>query len=71
MVRHLQTMFTMCVLTGVLLFLAAPVLAADKGEPTWHKTFDGHEMWTASLDDALAASEKDNKPMLIDLFSPG
>ena len=71
MVKHLHTMFTMCVLTGVLLLLAAPVFAADEEEPTWHKTFKGHEMWMTSLDDALAASEKDGKPMLVDVFSPG
>jgi len=71
MVRHLQTLFTMFALASVLLFSAAPVLAADKEEPTWFKTFKGHEMWLTSLDDGLAASSKEDKPMLIDLFSPG
>jgi hypothetical protein len=71
MVKDLQMMLTMCVLTGALLLTATPVFAADEVEPIWYKTFNGHEMWMTSLDDGLAASTKDGKPMLIDFFSPG
>jgi hypothetical protein len=71
MVKGLQTMLTICVLTGALVLSAAPIFAADEVEPTWHKTFNGHEMWKTSLEDGLTASTNEGKPMLIDLFSPG
>jgi hypothetical protein len=70
MVKHLKSMFAASVLLGLLCLAAVTVFSAEGEEPTWHKTFDGHEMWMTSLDDALAASSKDDKPMLIDVFSP-
>jgi len=61
-----------CVLTAVFCLIAAPTFAADdEGEAKWYETFNGHEMWTMSLDDGMARSAKEGKPMLIDLFSPG
>lgn len=71
MVKRLTTILSMCVLAGAVLLLAAPVFAADEDAPPWYETFKGHEMWTMSLDDGLARSNKEGKPMLIDLFSPG
>jgi hypothetical protein len=71
MVKRLQTMLFTSVLAGALLGLAAPSFAADDEEAKWYETFNGHEMWTMSLDDGMALAEKEGKPMLIDLFSPG
>jgi len=67
MLEHIQNAR---VLALILLLATAVAVAADEGEPTWYETFDGHEMWMTSLDDALAAASKADKPLLIDLFSP-
>lgn len=71
MVKRLHTALFVFVLASALLALAAPSLAADEGEAKWYETFNGHEMWTTSLDDGMALANKEGKPMLIDLFSPG
>ena len=71
MVKRLHPMLTACVLTVALLLSAAPSFAAEEDASTWYKTFNGHEMWKTSLEEGLAASTKEGKPMLIDLFSPG
>jgi len=71
MEKRLHTMLVACVLTFVFCLIAAPSFAADVEEAKWYETFNGHEMWTTSLDDGMARSTKEGKPMLIDLFSPG
>jgi hypothetical protein len=70
MTKHLRSIVTIITAACVSLLIALPATADEEEKPTWHKTFDGHEMWMTSLDEAMAASAKDNKPMLIDVFSP-
>ena len=46
--------------------------AADTGkkkDDDWENKFGGHEMWMKSLDEALARSQKESKPLLIDFYS--
>jgi Spy/CpxP family protein refolding chaperone len=46
--------------------------AADTGkkkDDDWENKFRGHEMWMKSLDEALARSQKESKPLLIDFYS--
>jgi len=71
MVKRLNTTLVACLLASTLLWVAAPTFAADEEEPAWYETFNGHDMWTESLDDGMARASKEGKPMLIDLFSPG
>lgn len=71
MVKRLHMVPLVCILAIALCFVAASSFAADEEEAKWYETYNGHEMWTTSLDDGLARSAKEGKPMLIDLFSPG
>ena len=41
---------------------------AKKGKD-WENTFNGHELWIRSLDVALARSQNESKPLLIDFYS--
>lgn len=60
---------TACILT--LVFLTVPSAAnAEDEEPTWHLTFNGHEMWQTDLSEALKQSNRENKFVIIDIFSP-
>ena len=55
---------------GVLLVSAAAALADDKAKDVdWEHQFNGHEMWVTSLDEAIAKSTKEKKPLLIDFYS--
>lgn len=42
---------------------------SSKTNDDWENRFNGHEMWLRSLDDALARSAKERKPLLIDFYS--
>jgi hypothetical protein len=70
MTKHLRNAVTIIAVACIGLLFALPATAAEDEAPTWHKEFKGHEMWMTSLDEAIAASTKDAKPMLIDIFSP-
>ena len=57
---------------GLMTLFFAPVTAvAEKDEAPWDQTFKGHEMWLTDLDEALALSVKENKPILIDIYARG
>ncbi len=45
--------------------------AADSNakDDDWEHQFNGHEMWTSSLDTGLARAAKEKKPLLIDFYS--
>jgi Ni/Co efflux regulator RcnB len=70
MTKHLRIVVTIFAVACVCASVALSATAAEDETPTWHKTFNGHKMWMTSLDEAMAASTKDSKPMLIDVFSP-
>lgn len=55
---------------GALVVSAVAALADDKAKDVdWENQFSGHEMWLTSLDDAIAKSTKEKKPLLIDFYS--
>ena len=56
---------------GMAILMTSATPAADKDKIPWDKTLNGHEMWMTSLDEALAASSKEGKHVLIDLYSLG
>ena len=60
---------TIVALGLVTLFLAPVTAVAEKDEDLWDQKFEGHEMWLKDLDEALALSVKENKPILIDIYS--
>ncbi len=62
---------------GAALFVgvALAAIAASAADPEkkkgddWENQFSGHEMRMSSLDEALARSQKESKPLLIDFYS--
>ena len=57
-------------IAGALLVSAAAALADEKAKDVdWENQFSGHEMWVTSLDEAIAKSSKEQKPLLIDFYS--
>jgi hypothetical protein len=53
----------------ILAAMVAGASADSKKGDDWEHSFSGHDMWMKSLDEALARSQKDQKPLLIDFYS--
>ena len=61
---------TLALVIGALMVMAPNVIAdTDDDKVPWYKAFNGHEMWMTNLDNALELSGKENRPLLIDIYS--
>lgn len=69
MIPTRSTWRTVVALGIVTLFLAPVTVLAEKDEDLWDQKFKGHEMWLNDLDEALALSVSEDKPILIDIYS--
>ena len=67
-IRTCRYLAGLALLVGVICLLAPVVQAQAKDEPTWDKTFSGHEMWSHNIDSIVVASAKAGKPVLIDFW---
>lgn len=56
---------------AVVAFLATVALAEEEKEIPWDHAFNGHEMWTNSIEEGLKTSTELSRHLLIDLYSRG
>ena len=71
MTQRFKLTAAVAALIAAVALLSSPLRAAQDDEVRWDKTFKGHEMWLTSLDEALEVSSEENRPLIIDLYSPG
>ena len=54
-----------------IVVLGASVSRADeakKDEPRWDHTFNGHELWSTNVEEAIALGAKEGRPVLVDIY---
>lgn len=51
--------------------LTAPLSRAEeakKEEPRWDHSFNGHEMWSTNVAEAITLGAKEGRPVLVDVY---